>query len=555
MSLKLEQFLKSHENEILEFKAAERNFDFRELGKYFSALSNEANLKEKYNAWLIFGVNKNQKIIGTNFRKDREKLHSLKHEISKETTNNLSFIEIHEVQTEKGRVIMFEIPTAPQGIPIAFKGHYYARDGESIVPLNIEKTERIRSNSKMIDWSAQAYPEAIYEDLDSKAINFLREKLAKIKNNTEYKTIKLKNLLNRIGLLTNGKINNTCLLFLGKPEITNKYLFDKNKISWKYIDEKNSIEERLNIDQQIQPFILLIPEIQKNIHRFNTYLKDLDLFREDIRQYDEKAVEEILINAVVHRDWNIDLWIEVVQTPISLTVRNPGVFRADLEKVLKFNEKPDYLNKQMALFLQHLNLMEREGDGLRKVFKAQLSKGVRVYKKENIKNRVDIVLSGKVENIDFARNVLNWKSNLETEELLVLDSIASGKNRIESNIDKKIAKKMRENGIIDIDWKRNICNFSYIFSKKAGITGKRRRFEKLTKSQEEAEIINYLTENKKGQMKDFLQIFEYKGYTKDMVYNIFRRLKKKKKVRLYNRRIWILNDNVNNDKTPTQRQN
>ncbi len=32
------------ENEVVEFKKAERNFDTDDLGKYFSALSNEANL-------------------------------------------------------------------------------------------------------------------------------------------------------------------------------------------------------------------------------------------------------------------------------------------------------------------------------------------------------------------------------------------------------------------------------------------------------------------------------------------------------------------------------
>jgi ATP-dependent DNA helicase RecG len=33
------------ETEWVEFKQAGRNFDFDDLGKYFSALSNEANLK------------------------------------------------------------------------------------------------------------------------------------------------------------------------------------------------------------------------------------------------------------------------------------------------------------------------------------------------------------------------------------------------------------------------------------------------------------------------------------------------------------------------------
>lgn len=39
------------ENECVEFKEAKNDFSFEELGKYFSALSNEANLKNKRYAW------------------------------------------------------------------------------------------------------------------------------------------------------------------------------------------------------------------------------------------------------------------------------------------------------------------------------------------------------------------------------------------------------------------------------------------------------------------------------------------------------------------------
>ena len=51
-----ELLLLPHETEWVEFKEAKNNYDFNKLGKYFSALSNEANLNNKPEAWLIFGV-------------------------------------------------------------------------------------------------------------------------------------------------------------------------------------------------------------------------------------------------------------------------------------------------------------------------------------------------------------------------------------------------------------------------------------------------------------------------------------------------------------------
>jgi ATP-dependent DNA helicase RecG len=53
------------ENEVVEFKEAKNGYDFGKLGKYFSALSNEANLQRADCAWLIFGIENNEhKIVG-----------------------------------------------------------------------------------------------------------------------------------------------------------------------------------------------------------------------------------------------------------------------------------------------------------------------------------------------------------------------------------------------------------------------------------------------------------------------------------------------------------
>ena len=105
------------ETEWVEFKEAKNDFNFDDIGKYFSALSNEANLKDKRNAWLVFGINNKREIVGTNYRIHETHLHGLKHEISQHTNNNITFIEIYTIKLSEGRVILFQIPPAPIGIP------------------------------------------------------------------------------------------------------------------------------------------------------------------------------------------------------------------------------------------------------------------------------------------------------------------------------------------------------------------------------------------------------------------------------------------------------
>lgn len=64
----LRELLKNPENEYIEFKRAENNFDADKLGKYFSAMANEATLQNKQFGWIIFGIDdKTHEISGTNY--------------------------------------------------------------------------------------------------------------------------------------------------------------------------------------------------------------------------------------------------------------------------------------------------------------------------------------------------------------------------------------------------------------------------------------------------------------------------------------------------------
>ena len=205
------------ETEIVEFKEAKRDYSFEKLGKYFSALSNEANLKGKPEAWLVFGIeNSHRNIVSTNYRPSRPQLDSLKGEIANKTTNRISFIEIYELLQPEGRVVMFQIPAAPQGLPVAWEGHYYGRDGEELAPLNLEKIDRIRRQVASTDWSAEPCPGATLADLDANKIkNFIRiaqrERGFPLPPDTALETV-----LMHLKLIKDGKICKAALLAFGK---------------------------------------------------------------------------------------------------------------------------------------------------------------------------------------------------------------------------------------------------------------------------------------------------------------------------------------------------
>ena len=72
----LECLVSTWENEVVEFKLATNDYDTDKIGEYFSALSNEANLRGLDRAWLVFGINvKSRAVFRTNYRLEPECLH------------------------------------------------------------------------------------------------------------------------------------------------------------------------------------------------------------------------------------------------------------------------------------------------------------------------------------------------------------------------------------------------------------------------------------------------------------------------------------------------
>ena len=128
--------------------------------------SNEANLRDREFAWLIFGVhNKTREITGTSYKNSQTSLQKLKHDIAQHTTDRNTFRDIFELTVEGKRVLMFQIPAAPRGIPMGWLGHFYARKGESLTALDMSKYEEIRHQTVEEDWSAVTLDDATLKDL------------------------------------------------------------------------------------------------------------------------------------------------------------------------------------------------------------------------------------------------------------------------------------------------------------------------------------------------------------------------------------------------------
>ncbi|MFN4285620.1 MAG: RNA-binding domain-containing protein [Lacibacter sp.] len=414
-----------HENEVVEFKEAKNTFDFGKLGKYFSALSNEANLKGKSHAWLVFGIeNQQRKIVGTQYRPVRKDLDNLKSEIANKTTNRITFIEIFELNLPEGRVLMFQIPAAPKGYPIAFEGHYYGRDDEELVPLNLEELERIRAQATTEDWSAAIVPDATLDDLDPTALAVAR---ANFKSKFPDKAPEVDQwdditFLNKAKIIIKGQITRTAIILLGKEEAEHFIHPAEAKIRWLLKDAKGNDKDYMIVGC---PFLLAVDKVYAKIRNLKyRYIKEGTLFPEEVDQYEPFTIREALNNCIAHQDYTKHGRINVVELDDQLVFTNLGSFiPGSVERVVKENAPEEhYRNRFLATAMFNLKMVDTAGGGIRKMFNYQRSRYFPMPDYEISVDRVKVTITGKVLDMDFAR-LLAQNPDLSLDEIIMLDKV------------------------------------------------------------------------------------------------------------------------------------
>lgn len=445
------------ETEIVEFKEAKENYDFRKLGKYFSALCNEANLKRKKCAWLVFGIeNKKHAIVGTNYRLQRKDLDSLKGEVGNKTTNRITFIEIHELPTPQGRVILFQIPSAPKGIPIAFDGHYYGRDGEELVPLNLEEIERIRNQANQIDWSAQIIEDATIEDLDEEAIERARKNYKNKHSDKKEEVDQWDDItfLNKAKITLRGKITRTAIILLGKDESEHFISPSEAKIRWILKDE-HGIEKDYIIAGC--PFLLAVDKVYNKIRNLKyRYLPEGTLFPEEMDQYEPFSIREAINNSIAHQDYTKRGRINVVEMPDQLVFTNLGEFiPGSVENVIREDAPEElYRNPFLVTAMLNLKMVDTIGSGIKKMFNYQRERLFPMPEYNLSDGRVSMTLIGKVINEDYAR-LLTQRTDLSLSDVMLLDRIQKKKEvtREEEKYlrQKKLIEGRRPNYFLSLD--------------------------------------------------------------------------------------------------------
>jgi ATP-dependent DNA helicase RecG len=409
------QLLDSPEGSRVEFKAASGGFHFDELVKYCVALANEGGGR------IVLGVTNKRprQVVGTKAfdepgRTEAGLYERLGHRIS-----------IEEYWHEGRRVLIVHVPARLPGTAWHDRGTYWMRAGESLVPMSDEHLRRIH-NETGPDFSAEICSGAHLSDLDPEAIELLRTLWERKTPGQGIATRPVERLLADAELIVGGQLTYAALIMLGTREALGRFLGQAEVIfEYRPNDAPGPAADRREFRRGFLP---VLDQVWQAVNLRN----DLQHFQQglfvwDVPTFDERAVREVLLNAVSHRDYRHSGSVFVRQCPRRIEIVSPGGFPPGInEQNILWEQNPR--NRRIAEVLGKLGLVERAGQGFDLIYRTciQQSKPLPDFTRTS-EHSVWVTLHGQIQDPEFLRFLeeigRERLAAFSTEDFLVLDLV------------------------------------------------------------------------------------------------------------------------------------
>lgn len=387
----VKRWMAGPEGHHIEFKEAKTQIDSTELARYCVALANEGG------GHLVLGVSNQRprQIVGSRALPSPDKERA-------ELLDRLGIrIDVVEVFVGEQRVVVLDVPPRPVGCPIHYRGAYWMRSGEQLVPMTSDHLRRIFDESGP-DFSAEVCPQARMDDLDPGAVASLRSMWHRRSGNRSLLDLPDVRLLEDAELTIGGAVTYAALVLLGRPRVLSR-LLPQAEVIFEYRSAEASGPAQQRIELR-KGFMLYVDELWNAINLRNElqhYQQGFVVF--DIPSFNESIVREAILNAIAHRDYRRGESVFVRQFPRRLEVISPGGFPTGITIDNVLNRQAPR-NRRIAETFAKCGLVERAGQGMNRMFELSVreSKPLPDFAGTD-EHQVSVTLHGNVQDPEFVR--------------------------------------------------------------------------------------------------------------------------------------------------------
>jgi len=511
----LDALLTAKEGAAVEFKEAKERFSFDDLTDYCVALANEGGGK------ILLGVtdNRPRKVVGTRaFPQPEGTLRGLLNRIPLR-------IDFSEVEHPHGRVLVFEVPARPLGIPLESGGKYWMRRGDSLVVMSEEKLRDIFAESGK-DFSSAICPGLTVDDLDHDAVDDFRKRWT-AKSGRSYDKLSPTELLKAAEVVADGGVTYAGLILFGGPEAVRRHL-PQAEIIFEYRSSEAAGPASFRRDYRLG-FFAVHQDIWNTINLRNDAQHYQDgLFVLDIPTFDERTVREAVLNSVAHRDYQMGGSIFIRQYQRRLVIENPGGLPLGVtpENII---DRQAPRNRLIMDVLLKCGLVEKSGQGVDLMFERSIQQGKPIPDFTGTdRYLVKLTLYGQVQDERFLRFLervgKEKQLSFGTQDLLALD-LVHREQAMPETLQARL-HRLIEQGVVERFGRGKGTRYIlsrrfYAMTGKKGVYTRKRGLDRATNKQL---LLKHIKENETdgSRLRDLLQVLP--GHTRPQVQSLLREL-------------------------------
>lgn len=418
----IEKALKMNsETNLVEFKKARGGFPKKEVRKTLSAFGNtEGGL-------IVLGVeekdDKKLEVIGTeNIADLQEKMTNL----SAVDMNTVLRLAYYPLEIEGETILAIYVPKCENRLKpyyikeIGLPNGAYIRDGNTDRKMTEEEVKDYVRNAQGDDFDGRCADELIKADLSIEKIeNFLKKSAKKVGRVFDrVDDILLKNI--GVACECDGVLRPTIAgyLIFANQNPQNSLQFERYKIRcvrYKGSGVASDIIDKADIvgtlDEQIDAMESFVLRNIKNS------AKIVGTKRVERYEYPEKAIREIVANAVIHRDYRItETYTQVNIFDDRIEVFNPGNLPPGVT-VENIKDAQESRNRIIAARLNEMDYLEEYGRGIDIVFTLMTEWGLLLPIFKNLSNSFKVILPGEKLSQLNERQIRIWEYLLENSRV------------------------------------------------------------------------------------------------------------------------------------------
>lgn len=347
------------------FGKPQKNFspNYEEMARDVVAFAN------KKGGFLFIGIADKTKEINQDFIYTNEKVFDLIRQVQDRTQPSITLVP-HKLKVEGTQLLVLEIPFSRQ-IHCTSRGEYLIRSNNGNKTIEPHEMVTIMAEKNLIVYDQKTWQVSNWQD--EGRTQMIRNNIRKAridspllqKSNDDFK-----DALN-FEMEDNGVVlpTTTGILLAGNDKALKEFPYSQIKyVRYAADGSYQPYEWKGNLIEIVDKcFAQLKSEIQTQEFSFG-------LFHEFVEDYSEIVIRELLVNAVVHRDYSRQQIIEIRKYPTYLEIESPGLFPEGID-VNNYLRKTNPRNPSIIDVFRAMKYAEKAGSGFDKIFIELLSKG------------------------------------------------------------------------------------------------------------------------------------------------------------------------------------